>query len=255
MGENLNEVNKVFETTNYDMFSRIKGNRLIDESNLRKIKYSIKEKNLDIPIIINEKGQIIDGQHRLEVWKDLRLPVKFIVNEGYSLEDVQRANMTGKQWSINDKLNLYIAQDLKSYENILEIKDKYKIPVMSILNIYAKASGIPLSEMKYLFEHGRFNSSAQEYVDVFIKQLHDFSDYVNIRKNSFITAFLELSFIKEPFKYDHFIMLNKIPKYGRALMHVVTKGQYLDILCNNIYSLGLTKNKICYNYATGKFHM
>ena len=39
--------------------------------------------HLEAPIIINEKHEIIDGQHRKIAQEELELPITFIINEGY----------------------------------------------------------------------------------------------------------------------------------------------------------------------------
>jgi hypothetical protein len=204
--KNSIEINKVYQTKEYGIFKHIKGNRDIDERNLRSLIHSMKERPLDIPIIINENGEIIDGQHRLESFQALNLPVPYIKVDGYSIDDVQRANMTGKRWNINDKMNLFISKGTESYKSIESINKEYDIPILSIINIYAKASGISFKEMKYLFEKGKFNNGAQKSVDLFIMQLMNFKKYTCVKRNSFISAFLELHFIKEPFKYDHSII-------------------------------------------------
>jgi ParB-like chromosome segregation protein Spo0J len=53
----------VMRSNNYDMFKFMEGNRKINSSNLNQIIVSMREKQLIIPITVNEKFEIIDGQH------------------------------------------------------------------------------------------------------------------------------------------------------------------------------------------------
>ena len=54
-------------TNKYDLFKRIESNREVNPAHLKKIEKSISEKNFLhlYPIIVNERMEIIDGQHRL----------------------------------------------------------------------------------------------------------------------------------------------------------------------------------------------
>ena len=71
-------INQVMKTNDYTIFSQIKGNRFINKSHLNRIKQSIKEEYLEVPIIVNEKYEIIDGPHRFEAVKELKKPIYFI---------------------------------------------------------------------------------------------------------------------------------------------------------------------------------
>ena len=56
------------------------------------------EKLLMCPIIVNENYEIIDGQHRYSASKELGLPIRYIVGEGYgSAGGIERT--CGKRFS------------------------------------------------------------------------------------------------------------------------------------------------------------
>ena len=59
------------------------------------------------PIIVNERFEIIDGQHRFNAIKALNLPVNFIVVEGYGLREVQLLNTNMSNWKKIDYLNAF----------------------------------------------------------------------------------------------------------------------------------------------------
>ena len=69
------EFGKILSTYEYDKFKKIKGNRKINFKNLGKIINSMSKKQLVIPILVNEKFEVIDGQHRLQACIELGLPV------------------------------------------------------------------------------------------------------------------------------------------------------------------------------------
>ncbi|MBC8147318.1 MAG: ParB N-terminal domain-containing protein, partial [Bacteroidetes bacterium] len=78
---------KIYKTKNYEKFKFMVGNRPINSAHTAKLIESIKGKYLFNPIIINEKWEIIDGQHRFEAIKQLNLPLYFFINEGYSYDE------------------------------------------------------------------------------------------------------------------------------------------------------------------------
>jgi disulfide oxidoreductase YuzD len=61
--------NRVYSTTNYNQFKYLKGNRAITELHVRRLVEAIKEKDLQVPIIVDEKMNVVEGQHRLEAYK------------------------------------------------------------------------------------------------------------------------------------------------------------------------------------------
>ena len=68
------KVTEIRETNNYDIFKNMLGNRELKDKNYKKLMRSINEKQLIIPILVNEKFEIIDGQHRFSACKSLGKP-------------------------------------------------------------------------------------------------------------------------------------------------------------------------------------
>src|ERR1039458_10319262 len=69
---------QLYVTKNYDIFIRMIGNRPINESHVTHLKKKIQDEgNLtsEFPINLNEKMEIIDGQHRIMALKQLGYPV------------------------------------------------------------------------------------------------------------------------------------------------------------------------------------
>ena len=53
--DNITIFGNIMVTENYDMFKKIGGNRKINKANYSKIVKSMKEEQLIIPIVVNEK--------------------------------------------------------------------------------------------------------------------------------------------------------------------------------------------------------
>ena len=72
---------KVEETTDYKQFKKVKGNRGYAQRHLKNLVSSIAQNNLlqYSPIIVNDKMEVIDGQHRLAAAQSLGLPIYYVV--------------------------------------------------------------------------------------------------------------------------------------------------------------------------------
>ena len=119
-------ISQVIETNDYSLFSILKGNRQINKAHLNRLKESIEQESLIVPIIVNEEYEIIDGQNRYNAWKDLNLPVYYIVVEGYGLSQVQRLNSNIRNWSMKDYADCYDTLGKKDYKVYKKFKEKYR---------------------------------------------------------------------------------------------------------------------------------
>ena len=107
----MKEVNHVYETNDYSMFKTLDGNRNLQKLHVARLKRSFSESYLFSPVLVNSRMEIIDGQHRIEAAKELNLPVRFIILNGYGLREVQIFNTNMKNWKKEDYLKGYC--DLK----------------------------------------------------------------------------------------------------------------------------------------------
>ena len=103
----MQTVNQVRMTNDYGLFTFIDGNRDINKNQLSRLAKSIDEDYIPVPIIVNEKKQIIDGQHRYEVIKTLNKPVYYIEVPGLRLPEVHRLNNNTKNWTATEYMNGY----------------------------------------------------------------------------------------------------------------------------------------------------
>ena len=85
-------VNQVQSTNEHSIFQIQVGNRPINNNHVARLILSMKERYLMAPLIVNQKMEVIDGQHRLKAHKELNLPTYFIENKGYGLEETQLLN-------------------------------------------------------------------------------------------------------------------------------------------------------------------
>jgi len=119
--ENTNTKPQTVQTTkDYLRFKFLQGNRDLVEGNIKAVMNQISAFGQRQPIIINERNEIIDGQHRLEACRRLNIPIKYIVDNGARIDHVISANIVGKKWTLTDYIKRFVAE---GNENYVELYD------------------------------------------------------------------------------------------------------------------------------------
>ena len=99
------------KTKDYDKFSFLGLNRRLNRRCINALKSSIlKNGYIGNPIIVNDKYEILDGQHRFVALKEsgLEVPYKIIENDYDTIIDL---NTTQHNWGIEDYINFYCEKD------------------------------------------------------------------------------------------------------------------------------------------------
>lgn len=254
MNNQFDIVGNIYVTTDYNKFNFINGNRKLNRRNLSKLLKSIDEELLVIPIIVNEKMEVCDGQHRLECCRLLKKPVYFIIQEGYGLSQIQRCNSTSSTWVKSDYLNMFIESGNENYVDFNNTRNKYGLNVYSLLKISSIIKCQTLSAINHSFENGTyvFDEETKEGVENFLEALEDFAEYIPkaYKTKSFISAFTKL--YTQP-NYKHTTMQSKLKNRGYVLKQMGHENAYLETLCNDIYSFNTTNNGNAIRFINGKF--
>lgn len=238
------------KTNNYAMFKNILGNRNLRGTNYNKLIKSMKEKQLIIPILCNDKLEIIDGQHRYEACKELNYPLYYYVVEGYEIDDVKRANLVSCNWVVDDYLKLNIEIGKRDYIEFKNIKDQFGISTSQLLDIFAKYQERSLKETRMVFEDGSFKLDAVHEVLRFLNNLEDFNFFKEYNSFSFIKAFLKISSLEE---YDHKTMRKRLEKQPYKLEKRASYKDYIELLVD-IYNYGITKVRFGYDTKQDRFY-
>ena len=247
-------VSKVYSTYDYSKFKLLVGNRAIRLTNMSAIKKSSSEEQLMIPILVNENFEVIDGQHRLQSWSSLGLPIYYIIAEGYNLNQVRRANQNSINWTISDFFKMHSDLDNTAFKKIDEIMEEHKIKTSSIIKLIAKVTGTNQVKVKQEIIEGTLSLTDDDLVriNLFLEHFKDFDFYKFNKDNTFVNAFLDLYFYPH---YDHKIMVAKLEKSQHFISNKFKdKDDALNTLTRT-YSYGVVKNKIYYDMNSKKLYV
>lgn len=217
--------NQVHTTTDYFLFKPIEGNRNKNLLHINRLKKSMAETYLFTVIIVNEKYEIIDGQHRFDVIQELKLPLNYIVCNGYGLNEVHILNQNSKTWTSDDYLDGYCKLGYKDYLKYKEFKELYGIghyECMWLLN------GSQLSNPTQVFFTGDFKIKNYDEACKIIEKIMLVEPYYEEwKRRSFILAMLQL--FKNPnFELTEF--LQKLKLQPTALSNCSTTNQYVSLI-------------------------
>ena len=232
MGKNQVKVNTVYITNDYSLFSKLDGNRNVNKAHLIRLKKSIKEESLCVPIIVNEKHEIIDGQHRFSCWESLMLPIYYIVVEGYTLKQVQRINANTMNWKLMDYAESYCDLGNKHYCKYKDFKARYNIgdyESIALLQGNENGSGKNFERFRNgIFQVKRWKKACDEAEQII--RVSEFYD--GYKRRAFVFALLKF-FSNDKFDFNR--MLRKIKLNPTKLVDCTNKEQYM-ILLENMYN-------------------
>jgi hypothetical protein len=119
------EVNKVYRTSDLTIFKQIDGNRVPNIQHIKRLADSIRVYGMKCnPILVNERMEVIDGQHRLMAAKEASSFVYYIIVDGYSLDEVHTLNLNQKNWTKKDFMDGYANMGIESYIKLKKFTEK-----------------------------------------------------------------------------------------------------------------------------------
>ena len=207
--ENRNTTNKdmVLVTKDYNLFKYVHGNRDINEGNVNAIAHQIRLRGQQVPILVNEKYEVIDGQHRLEACKQLDKFVTYIVRKGANIHDVISTNIVGKKWSMNDYINRYASEGNDNYLKLKKflVRSKQEGFSASTALTIARGSGARINYIMYA--DGKLRMQGSNVVSV--QKLYNAGDDIKLGK--FMMGDEEQAYkrMELVLKFKHFDFYNK----------------------------------------------
>ena len=253
------QVNTVYKTNDLKMFKSITGNRPTNPQHIRRLTDSIKVNGLLCnPILVNEKMEVIDGQHRLDACKNAETEVYFIILTGYSLPEVQTLNLNQKNWQKKDFMNGYADKGIESYVTLRDFYEQNSdFSLGFCIKLLSQKSGNANAgmEQKYRYKDTDlvyniteiFNEGTWKVKDVNLatevaEKLRLIKPYYEgYNRESFASAILSLLLHKSDV-FDFSTFMQRLRQQPSALVDCPTQGQY-KALIENIYNYR-SRNKV-----------
>lgn len=227
---------QIFYSSNYGIFRLISANRIVDENKIKRIRQHIMA-GVDVlrycPILVVWNGEmleILDGQHRYWVAKELQRPVHFIVAEkGMDMYAIATMNSNSSGWKAADYIYCYSQLKNENYIKLEKFQETYKLPLT--VSLYLLANGKVNSDGGYSrgkeFERGKFEIKYEAEAQAFAEFVCQFSFFDHYRNRNFIVA---LSKVQQAGKVKLSEFAEKIFKYKEELARQSGYREYLTAL-------------------------
>lgn len=256
MNTNVQEI-RVNITHDLSIFKILDGNRPANPQHVARLVKSIKTYGMLInPILVNEKYEIIDGQHRCLAAREVGCPVYYIVLRGYALEQVHTLNMNQKNWTQTEFLHGYANMGLEDYVILRNFWYKHQwlklnsaISLCSGISIYVNTSRVGkngiVDNKTHDFKAGTWKVKDIEQANINAIKLKSIEPYFpdGYHQTQFVGTMLML-FNHENYNHDRF--LRKLKAQPSALTKQATREQY-KLLIEDIYNYK-SRNKVSLRY-------
>ena len=239
---------KVMYERNHTKFSRLDNNREIDKRHVASLVVSIKKYGQMMPIIVNEKLEVIEGQHRLEACRELNVPVAYIINIKSSSKDIAIINNTQKGWSNKDFLWHFSHQSHSNHAVYRRIDKFFKnypinfsIGLMLLAGKQSHQDSNNRGAMKP-FREGTFVIDDYDFAENKASQLLKLKGIVPhlVQITKFCVAFLRVS--ENTTNFSIKTCYTQMEKYHSRMGHPANHEEWIDAFCR-AYSHKLPKTK------------
>jgi hypothetical protein len=223
----MKKVNTIYETKEYDNFKLLKENREIKKSHVDYFVRELKESGQQIPLKVNKKNQILEGQHRFTACKILGIPFKFFYEKENVTKKKQLLNLInlqkGLDWSLQNHLDTQCTIGNQVYIAFRKLREKHsEFTLSTIVTLVEGKSG------GKTFREGKLNANrfmAADFVLSSAKTLKPFYKFYS--RATFILALDALSKHHE-FDMDYF--LSKCNTYSNMLVGCNGRDAYKDMI-------------------------
>jgi hypothetical protein len=252
------EVNKVYKTNDLSIFKQIGGNRVPNPQHVKRLKTSIIENGmLCNPILVNEKMEVIDGQHRLIASQEAKSDVYYIILKGYSLKEVHTLNLNQKNWTKKDFMDGYADMGIKSYIKLRDfVKKNEDFTFNDCIALCSNISGSqnagatkyrlvnPEFSIQEVFTEGTWIGKDFDLANEWANKIRLIKPYYsNYNRSIFVLTMITL-FKNENFDYSDF--MHKVRLQPKALVDCANREQQ-RLLIEEIYNYR-SRNKVNLRY-------
>lgn len=230
------------ETRDYNIFKLIKGNRTPKEKDVVSLLELIKSSNVVDPICVNEKMEIIDGQHRLLVCKRLGIVIPYYISPGANMATVHAVNSHRKNWSSGTYAESYCSLGKEEYKIYTQFRERYKIAHEAAMLMLTGQYTDTKVDSKFCKGELKITSlkKATDIADNLMKVGQFYKGYL---RRSFIFAFVHC-YRTEGFDFNR--LYTKMGYLSRKMVDCPNTKMYIDML-EEIYNYKMDKkNKVSF---------
>jgi len=242
---------EVMYSSDYDKFYILEQNRVVNDNHVSELVVSIQNSGQLTPIIINEKFEIIDGQHRFDACKILKIPVMYLISYKTSIKEVILMNNTQKSWKLPDYLRSFSHNDWhnhETYQKVDKFMREHDLKLTTCIVLLSEGTGSGGSTGTALagqglmsFRKGTYkigNLARAQAIAKILSEIKAFAPDL-VGSDRFCRSYCKLSLET---KWDHNSAVYQIKKYRRKYDGASSKEEALQGLLT-VYNYNQLKSK------------
>jgi hypothetical protein len=173
---------EIHRTMDYDKLKLLKFNRNSSKGAIERMKKAMQKEFLlqFHPIVVNEKLEIIAGQHRYVAAKELGLEL-FYVQGDVSYDHVIDDNMNHKKQELYDVIKFYAVKDMiPSYRALDDYINRLNISPKALIGLIFGVLSIPMVDF---IKSGKFElPNNKKVMDTVIDRFFEFKEFVKEKR-------------------------------------------------------------------------
>lgn len=165
------KVNIIQETSDYSLFKFLPHNRPVVHSHVMRLAASMAERphlRPARPVLVNEKYEVIDGQHRLKGSELNEQTVFFMVVPGLTIDDARLLNALQRTWGLLDYAYSYASSKVPAYVQFVKTYEARELPP-SVIVEYMMIN----PRRRHQFRVGEMEKVDQTALDAKLDELED----------------------------------------------------------------------------------
>ena len=250
-GEDTKINSDVMKSSDYEKFSILEQNRVVNDKHVNELVVSIQNNGQLTPIIVNEKFEIIDGQHRFDACKILKQSVMYLISYKTSINEVILMNNTQKSWKLHDYLRCFSDNQWHNheiYQKVDKFMREHDLKLTTCIVLLSEGTGSGGSTGTALagqglmsFRKGNYkigNLTRAQAIAKILSEIKAFAPDL-VGSDRFCRSYCKLSLET---KWDHNSAVYQIKKYRRKYDGASSKEEALQGLLT-VYNYNQLKSK------------
>lgn len=239
---NSKQVNTIFQTKELSKFKFREDNRTLNQSHIRRLTTNMKNSGW-LPgsyVVVNEKYEIIDGQHRVKAAIEANVPIRYTMEKKADFEIIRGLNQNQRNWSLSDHIHGYVVDNNPHYiklNNFIKTFPEFRVTeCMMFLNNNAS----PVE--RHIFEKGLWVSKDYNKGITWANDVMSLKPFFEkgFNKSIFVRAIVKILSRKPEFKFEEF--MKKLNLRPTSLVMCGTVEQYVQLI-EDIYNYKRRNNE------------
>jgi len=233
------EINHVYQTKNYTFFKFITNNRRINEGHVKSLKNHMRLHGWlrGSYVIVNGKGEIIDGQHRVKAAMELGIPINYIIDTKITIDDIGSLNSRNKNWQLVDFIDQYVRKDFEHYIKLNNFMKMY--PELKPTECMMLCGGAFTNPTREDFEDGKFVTKNMDKAVEWAMGIISLKPYFERYNGStFVRALVKIMTKKNKFVLTEFV--DKVRKRPTRMFICGSVTEYIKVI-EDVYNFGRIK--------------